>query len=131
MFRHATNIVTMQSQFSAWYLDDAVVAGNPKDVSSDLRSIVAVQEAYGLELNLTKCELFSLGGTEVEKMALLADFHSVSCAISSPTMDAFTLLGAGIPNEAVPECFVGDFPLKDYDDPFIENKCPSSILLVT
>ena len=63
------------SELNIWYHDDGTFAGTPAAVCSDIESIIAAQNSFGLKININKCEISALGANaEQTENILLVDY---------------------------------------------------------
>lgn len=60
-------IRSLESCFNPWYLDDGLIGGNPVTISADLHRITEAAVSFGLHLNLAKCEVFTFGGSKLDR----------------------------------------------------------------
>ncbi|XP_047992700.1 uncharacterized protein LOC125231302 [Leguminivora glycinivorella] len=91
-------IVKLKSPLNAWYLDDGTIGGKPGEVMEDLQLLIPALKNVGLEVNPTKCELFTCG--PVSKFHL-DNLESLLPGIKMVDKTGLSLLGAPIFLEGV------------------------------
>ena len=92
----------LTAQLNIWYLDDGTLGGSSEEVFADFKSIIDHSPSLGLELNLSKCELFIAGMPTNEVEETLAKFRSVAPAIQQMQCETASLLGAPLTTAAMP-----------------------------
>ena len=85
---------SLKAPLNIWYLDDATIAGPAETVAEDLRTLCAGLPKLGLQLNMTKCELFvpTDAPGEVEQV-----YNTISAALPEIKVtrpEQLTLLGS-------------------------------------
>ena len=85
-----------------WYLYDGSLGGSSEKVFEDFKSIIDHSPSLGLELNFSKCELFTAGMPTNEVDETLAKFRSVAPAIQNMQCETASLLGAPLTTAAMP-----------------------------
>jgi hypothetical protein len=85
------------------YLDDDVIGGDPESVLADAIHIRDEAAKSGLILNVSKCELVLLGGTEDDRSSVLEKFLSVFPDILRTPVESLCYLGAPLTTEATPK----------------------------
>lgn len=69
---------SLESEMSAWYLDDGIVVGSVEKIVSDILKVRNFERHSGLTLNTNKCEVFLCGGRpEMQEHAA----HEIRCAL--------------------------------------------------
>ena len=93
---------SLTSDLNVWYLADGTIGGAPETVLSDLRRIIDSQLLYGLELNLSKCEIFIFNGTAEEAIVIRNSFKTVAPELKVTDEAELCLLGSPLSTEALP-----------------------------
>ena len=89
------------SEFSAWYLDDGTLAGNPDTIQADFQRIQAVSDTLGLKINPSKCEVFFTNNEDQQtNTETLASLQQLAPGIRNIEEENLTLLGAPILKQA-------------------------------
>lgn len=90
----------VQSEFNAWYLDDATLGDSPEKVRDDLVVLLDKLAAIGLEVNSSKCELSILNDDRPE--ATEAIFRAVLPEVKVVQISDLSLLGAPLDQNRIP-----------------------------
>ena len=93
---------SLQSPFNCWYLDDATIGSDLHSVLEDLELVMEQCASVGLEVNMSKCEIFVFGGSKADQQQDKAIARASFPAPSFPSSTELTLLGAPVLPEAVP-----------------------------
>ena len=89
------------SEFSAWYLDDGTLAGNPDTIQADFQRIQDASDTLGLQVNPSKCEVFFTNNADQQtNIAALATLQQLAPEIKQIDEESLTLLGAPILRQA-------------------------------
>lgn len=70
-------VLSLQSQFNVWHLDDRTVAGDQSTIFDDLKQVVSTADGSGIELNISKFETHVFGGNTDEKTEVLIQLSSM------------------------------------------------------
>ncbi|GAV01570.1 hypothetical protein RvY_12261 [Ramazzottius varieornatus] len=62
---------------NCWYLDDATVGGDLDIFLEDLQTVIDQCATLGLELNMSKCEMYIYGGSKKEQATTKSNFPEV------------------------------------------------------
>lgn len=68
-------VSSIRSQLNVWYMDDGTIGGTVADSLADLRQILDFERVSGLQLNPTKCEVYTQGFQHVHEAE--AAVHSI------------------------------------------------------
>ena len=90
----------VQSEFNAWYLDDATLGDSPERVHDDLVVLLARLRAIGLEVNGSKCELTILNDSMPEATEAL--FRRLLPGVRVVDACDLSLLGAPVDIQGIP-----------------------------
>ncbi|GAV01249.1 hypothetical protein RvY_11989 [Ramazzottius varieornatus] len=94
---------SLTSPLNVWYVDDGTISGKIETVLPDLQVVINEGWKLGLELNSAKCELFSFGGSALERQAV-PERAAVACpGILFPSRSNLNLLGAPLMEEGLEE----------------------------
>ncbi|GAU97086.1 hypothetical protein RvY_08441 [Ramazzottius varieornatus] len=104
---------SLTSPFNLWYLDDATLGGTLEQVSADLQTVISAGAALGLQLNMSKCEVFAFGETVRERTPAIAKMKVQCPGILLPESHSLTLLGAPLFPEAIPKVLDGKTALAE------------------
>ena len=108
IFSLAINPIIRQlnSEFNVWYLDDGTLGGNRDTVLNDFIFLRDKLHNIGLDLNISKCELFISDTTD--RQTTLQNFNAVADGIKIIDKSSLCLLGSPVLEESFSD--------------FIENK---------
>ena len=93
---------SLQSPFNCWYLDDATLGDDMDSILEDLDTVVVQCATLGLELNLSKCEMFVFGGSRAEQQRAKLVARKSCPELKFPVSEGLMLLGAPVLAEAMP-----------------------------
>ncbi|GAU91623.1 hypothetical protein RvY_03846 [Ramazzottius varieornatus] len=93
---------SLQSPFNCWYLDDATVGGDSDIVLEDLQTVINQCVTLGLELNMSKCEMYIYGGSKKEQVTKKSMVKRIFPKLASLTNADLLLLGVPILEDAFP-----------------------------
>ena len=86
--------------WASWYLDDGTIVGNPEAVANYLAHLVPALKDIGLEVNLSKCQLWGPGlhGDSEIALSRLQDTHPMSRIPVRPfdRREGITVLGVPV-----------------------------------
>ncbi|XP_055353034.1 uncharacterized protein LOC129598964 [Paramacrobiotus metropolitanus] len=91
----------LKSKLKESFLDDDALGGDPDDVYDDLCFLKEELEMRGLALNIAKCELAVVGGTEDERQAVITAFLQSFPDLQCPQLGELQYLGAPLHDAAV------------------------------
>lgn len=94
-------ISALKSKFNVWYLDDGSLGGEVSGVLNDLRSLLTKFRDIGLELNLSKCELY-ISSENPNKSQIVHEFENICPGIKLISENSLHLLGAPVFAESIP-----------------------------
>ena len=72
---------SLSSPLNIWYLDDGTIGGSADDVFNDFVTIITSSSTLGLELNISKCELYIPEPDLSTSEDIRAKFFSVAPAL--------------------------------------------------
>ncbi|KAJ8722193.1 hypothetical protein PYW08_004595 [Mythimna loreyi] len=103
IFSLAINPIIRQlnSKFNVWYLDDGTLGGDVDTVLKDLTFLKNKLSSIGLQLNLSKCEIYLPRMTD--RQTTIAKFNSIAPNIQITENNSLLLLGSPIFDESFPE----------------------------
>ena len=87
----------VQSEFNAWYLDDAILGDSPEKVHDDLVVLLERLRAIGLKVNGSKCELIILNDSMPEAL-----FRGLFPGVRVVEACDLSLLGAPVDIKGIP-----------------------------
>jgi len=96
---------SLQSEMTAWYLDDGVIAGDPSTVIADIWKVIHYGPKSGLSLNIKKCELFAFGGSAKDREEAINQANVLLPQAQILGSESLMLLGAPLLPQAVNEVF--------------------------
>ncbi|XP_055332179.1 uncharacterized protein LOC129584100 [Paramacrobiotus metropolitanus] len=82
------------TQLNAWFMDDGTLGGRPQEVLCNFELLIAEAEKIGLSVNLSKCELFICGGSDVQRESTAAIFQTKFPSLSVVSKEKLSLLGS-------------------------------------
>ena len=86
----------LKSELNVWYLDDGSLAGDPKLVLEDFKSIINYGKDLGLSLNTAKCEIFMMNALYEDNKLVIDEFKSLAPDIKFINPSDLTILGSPI-----------------------------------
>jgi len=92
---------SMESEMSAWYLDDGFVIGSLDKVIADINKVKDFAVTSGLRLNPSKCELLVCGGNTAEQVTCLDRINIALPGIKVASSLDLELLGAPLTDESM------------------------------
>lgn len=95
-------ISALKSKFNIWYLDDGSLGGESSCVLNDLSFLIRKFHEIGLDLNMSKCELY-VSQENSNKTKIIDDFQSICPDIKVMSKNSLHLLGAPIFEESIPD----------------------------
>ncbi|XP_055357023.1 uncharacterized protein LOC129602087 [Paramacrobiotus metropolitanus] len=91
----------LKSKLKECFLDNDALGGDPEDVFDDLRSLQEALRVHWLTLNIAKCELMVIGGSEKERQTVYGAFLHAYPDLLCPQLKDLHYLGAPIHDDAV------------------------------
>ncbi|XP_055348698.1 uncharacterized protein LOC129595655 [Paramacrobiotus metropolitanus] len=91
----------LKSKLKESFLDDDALGGDPEDAFDDLCSLQEALRERGLTLNIAKCELMVIGGSEAERQTVYDAFLHAFPDLQCPQLKDLHYLGAPIHDDAV------------------------------
>ena len=125
-------VLSLQSEFNLWYLDDATIGDNPAVVLEDFKEIIKHASELGLQLNPSKCELAILGEVNEEaKRKIIIDFAEIAPGIQIIHPDNAFLLGAPLTSLSLPKCLQSKIEgLKTFSERLVNISAHSAYFLL-
>ncbi|KAJ8719299.1 hypothetical protein PYW08_011474 [Mythimna loreyi] len=119
----------LNSKFNVWYLDDGTLGGDTDTVLDDLIFLKNQLHSIGLDLNLSKCELFLADSTD--RHLTLSKFTAMAPEVKIIDKSSLRLLGAPIFEDSFPN-FVGEKiqNFNDVSERLLEINLHSAITLI-
>ncbi|XP_047029514.1 uncharacterized protein LOC124637199 [Helicoverpa zea] len=98
IFSLAINPIIRQlnSKFNVWYLDDGILGGDADTVADDFRLLIQKFDSIGLQLNLSKCEIFIPDNNQ----QVFSKFQSIAPNLTVLEKSSLRLLGSPILDES-------------------------------
>jgi len=76
----------LKTEFNLWVLDDGTVGDSPQQVMEAFETISTMGEEVGLHLNISKCEVGFIGGSEEGRILASEMFLSTLPGIQLKTI---------------------------------------------
>ena len=95
----------LSSVFNVWYLDDGTLGGIPQSITKDLELILHRSSQLGLNLNLSKCELYVSGADPSFISGVINQLHLLAPGIWILDPSEVMLLGSPLTMEALSPAF--------------------------
>ena len=92
-------IMQLSSELNLFYLDDGTLGGDPTTVLNDFRKLINISSTIGLEINPSKCEIFSCSTLSKD---ILNSFQDIAPGLKIISRSDLTILGSPVFLEAVP-----------------------------
>ncbi|KAI5633263.1 reverse transcriptase (RNA-dependent DNA polymerase) domain-containing protein [Phthorimaea operculella] len=92
-------IKSLKSSLNVWYLDDGTIGGTTESVAQDVKTLITELSHLGLQVNPSKCEIFSCGEEANNNIAI---FNSLLPGVRTLNENTLALLGAPIFPNAIP-----------------------------
>lgn len=87
-------VLSLDSEFNIWYIDDGSIGGDPDTVLTDLQTIMTKSAEIGLQLNFSKCELKVIGvHSDEDRAQIMERFSEIAPGIVERRED-IELLGS-------------------------------------